>query len=460
LGNNVIKILKMEIKFLLDAFSTSKSDTAMVWNNKQVTYGDLLTQVESAHNVLITNGIIPGEVVALKGDFTPFTIALLLSLIKNRNIIVPFNNPMTKSEIVKYEIAKVQKSIAIDIETDSYTVQNMGFSGEHKYYKDLRTLKAPGLVLFSSGTSGAPKAAVHNFSKLLNKFRTPRKSLRTINFLLFDHWGGLNTLFHTLSNCGVVLAVYDRTPDYVCKYIQDNKVELLPVSPTFLNLLILSETYKRYDLSSIRLISYGTEPMPQSTLERSQAIFPNVKFQQTYGLIELGVLRSKSKSSDSLWVKLGGEGYDLRVVNNTLEIKSDTAILGYLNADTPFTSDGYFITGDQVETDGEYYKILGRKSELINVGGEKVYPQEVESAILELNNVLEVTAYGQSHILTGNIVCVKVVLRENEEKKAFQTRLRKHCRERLKPFQIPVKIEIIEDNLYSHRFKKKRNFDQ
>ena len=87
-------------------------------------------------------------------------------------------------------------------------------------------------------------------------------------------------------------------------------------------MLILSEAYKNYDLSSLKLITYGTEPMPLHTLKRAKEIFPEINFQQTYGLIELGVLRSKSKNDDSLWVKLGGDGFQLRVVDQILQIKA------------------------------------------------------------------------------------------------------------------------------------------
>ena len=104
---------------------------------------------------------------------------------------------MKDSEMSKFEIASVQKTIKVNLRTDDYELENTNFNGVHEFYEILRNLKTSGLVLFSSGTSGDPKAAVHNFSKLLNKFKTPRNSLRTINFLLFDHWGGLNTLLHT-----------------------------------------------------------------------------------------------------------------------------------------------------------------------------------------------------------------------------------------------------------------------
>ena len=143
--------------------------------------------------------------------------------------------------------------------------------------------------------------------------------------------------------------------------------------------------------------------MPKTTLQKLNQIFPKVKLLQTYGLIELGVLNSKSESKDSLWVKVGGEGYNTRVVDGILQIKAESAMLGYLNAESPFTDDGWFVTGDQVLQKDDYIKILGRKSEIINVGGEKVYPQEVENIILQADYVSEVIVYGEK-TLVGNIV--------------------------------------------------------
>ena len=67
---------------------------------------------------------------------------------------------------------------------------------------------------------------------------------------------------------------------------------------------------------------------------------------------------SKSKDNNSLWMKIGGDGYKTRIVNNLLEIKADSAMLGYLNALSPFTEDNWFMTGGAVEQDGEYIKIL------------------------------------------------------------------------------------------------------
>ncbi|MGZ3796331.1 MAG: ANL family adenylate-forming protein, partial [Pseudobdellovibrionaceae bacterium] len=302
----------------------------------------------------------------------------------------------------------------------------------------------------------APKAAVHDFTFLLEKFITPRVAMTTLNFLLFDHWGGLNTLLHTLSNTGTTIMVRNRTPESVCQLIQDFKVALLPATPTFLNLLMISGVHKKYDLSSLKVISYGAEPMPASTLNRLRVAFPKVKLQQTYGLIEVGVLRSKSRDDGSLWVKIGGEGYETRVVDGILQIKTQSTILGYLNAKSPMTDDGWFITGDSVEVEDDYFRILGRKSEIINVGGEKVYPAEVESIIQEINNVSEVTVYGEKNPLIGTIVCAKIKLVNPENSQDFTTRLKLFCSSRMERFKIPVKIAIIDDHQFGDRFKKTR----
>ena len=196
--------------------------------------------------------------------------------------------------------------------------------------------------------------------------------------------------------------------------------------------------------------------MPESTLKRFNHLFPDIKLLQTYGLSEVGILRSKSKSSDSLWVKVGGEGFETRVIDGMLEIKAKSAMLGYLNATSPFTDDGWFKTGDAVEVDGEYIKILGRKSEIINVGGEKVYPQEVENVILEIDNVAEATVYGEKNPIMGNIVCAKVDLKMYEDNKEFTQRLKMYCSERMKKFKVPVKVYISNEKHYTERFKKKR----
>jgi long-chain acyl-CoA synthetase len=442
------------------SFSRQSTDQdAIVWNGQRITYGKLTERIAFWRERL--KDIKPGTVVAIEGDFSPESIAILVTLINANAIIVPLDLKQRAKNTKKYDIAKVALLITCD-ENDDVTigeVNQMNAEGpQNEFYTEIIKRGIPGLILFTSGSSGEPKAAVHDLSKLLEKFKTERKALITINFLLFDHWGGLNTLFHILFNGGTVVTLQDRNPDYVCKLVQEYKVELLPTSPSFLNLLLLGRAYDRWDLSSLKIISYGSEPMPENLLSRVNSVFPNVSLIQTYGLIELGVLRSKSESNESLWVKIGGEGYKVRVVDGLLQIKSDSAMLGYLNADSPFTEDGWFMTGDAVEVKGEYYRILGRKSELINVGGEKVFPQEVENVILQLDFVEDVIVFGSKNPILGTVVAAKVKVKDTstQEEKEMITSIKKHCNNHLSRFKVPVQISISHEEIVNERFKKGR----
>jgi long-chain acyl-CoA synthetase len=451
----------MHIDFLFDVFNEIENDDSIIWKGTNHSYISLFNNIEKSQLLIDSHPIQPGSVVAVIGDFSPNSIALLLALIEKACIIVPLTNTSNKNENRLFEIAQVEFVFRID-EKDVITSQNVSKRSDNKYYKIIREKKHPGLVLFTSGTSGEPKGAVHDFLYLLEKFKTRRKALRTLNFLLFDHWGGLNTMLHILSNGGVVIATKDRNPENVCKLIEKHQIELLPASPTFLNLMLISGAYDNYNVSSLKIISYGTEPMPESTLKRLKINFPDVKLLQTYGLIEVGVMRSKSEKDDSLWVKVGGDGYKTRVVDGMLEIKAKSAMLGYLNAPSPFTEDGWFKTGDAVEVNGEYIKILGRKTEIINVGGEKVYPQEVENVILDMDEVAEATVYGEKNKIIGNIVCVKVKvkIKNKEEGKIFTSKLKGHCKEHLQGYKIPVKVTLVQNISHSERFKKTRKFDE
>jgi acyl-CoA synthetase (AMP-forming)/AMP-acid ligase II len=132
-------------------------------------------------------------------------------------------------------------------------------------------------------------------------------------------------------------------------------------------------------------------------------------------------------------------------------------MLGYLNAPSPFTEDGWFMTGDAVEVDGEYIRVLGRRSESINVGGEKVYPAEVESTLQAMDGVQEVVVSGERNAITGAVVKARVRLETGETVAEFRNRMREFCDGRLSRFKIPQKVVLVGDELRSERFKKIRS---
>ena len=445
----------MDPSWLYERLSDFRGREAFVTDATKVDYGELLDLVRTWRGRLDAHGIEPGRVVALEGDYSPDAVALLLALIDRAAVVVPLCGVTPRERDEFLAIAEVETIVDVRAE-GAGAVRDRPARACHPLTMSLRGSGAPGLVLFSSGATGKSKAALHDFSRLLEKFQVRRPARRTLVFLLPDHIGGLNTLLHTLLNGGTVVAMRHRDPDGVCAAVAAHRVELLPTSPTFLNLLLMSEAYRRHDLSSLALVTYGTEVMPESTLARLHEVLPHVRLQQTYGLSEVGILRSQSRSSGSLWVRLGGEGYETKVVDGILWIRARSAMLGYLNAPSPFDEDGWFDTQDVVELDGDYFRILGRRTEVINVGGQKVHPAEVESVLLQMSNVEDVAVVGEDNAITGQIVTARFNLGRPEALAGFRRRVRSFCRERLAAYKIPARIECTDRAQFNARFKKMR----
>ena len=444
----------MPVEFLLKRFQEAGTAPAMIWKDRVFHYHELLERIRYWQNRL-EEEVAPGTVTVLEGDFSPESVALMLALISRQCVIVPLTAAVESKKKEFAEISEAQVSFVLDAR-DHAKIQQLAGRGSHHLYQELRSRRHAGLVLFSSGTTGKSKAILHDMEHLLEKYKRRRHDFTTLAFLLFDHIAGVDTLFYCLSNKSCLVTLTDRSPDSVCRAVEKYRVEVLPVSATFLNLLLYSEAYRNYDLSSLKYIAYGSEVMLQSTLERCARLFPGVTILQKYGTTEVGTLCSKSKSSDSLWVKLGGEGFETRVVDGILQIKAHSAMMGYLNAPSPFTEDGWFITGDTVEQKGEYYRIHGRACDMINVGGEKVFPAEVEDFIQTLDNVADVVVYGEKNSIMGNIVCADISLVRQEEPKQALLRIKRACFNNLQPWKVPVKVRIVDGISLNERFKKMR----
>jgi len=443
----------MSVDFLLERFRAHGDLPAVIWQDKEYAYGWLLEEIEAAAESLAREGIPPGSVVCLRSEFTPLSVAFLVALARNRNILVPVSHAVRSFELF-CRIAEVE--YVIEICGDELELRRGGGPPSHRLLRELAGMGHPGLVLFSSGSTGESKAAVHDLVPLMNKFHVRKKMLRSLAFLLFDHIGGINTLLYSLSNGGTLVVTEKRDPDTICSLIERHRVELLPTSPSFLQMLLMTRAHENRDLSSLKMITYGTEAMPEHTLKKLHEIFPGVRLKQTYGLSEFGIMSSESRASDSLWIRVGGEDYKTKIVDGILHVRAQTAMLGYLNASSPFDAEGWFNTHDRVDVDREWIRILGRETDIINVGGQKVYPAEVESVLLEMDNVKEACVFGRPNPIMGSVVAARLSLVMEEPLSKLKKRVRSHCKERLEGFKIPAHVEIAEQIPVSDRFKKMR----
>jgi len=448
--------LSFSANFILEQFAKSPDHIAFVNDNREFTYRWVLETTPTYEAFLDETGIRSGDVVAVVADYSPEVFCFILAAFRRGLVLAPLSHDSIIEKDAILEVSQCQWFVEFATELADIVVEHRSAVPDNPVLTGFLERGNPGLLLFSSGSTGQPKGILHDVNSVLEKFRKPRPPVVAITFLMLDHFGGINTLFHILSNIGTVVTVKQRSVATICEAIERHRVQLLPTTPSFLNVLVHADAASRYDLSSLRTISYGTEVMPQTTLDRLRRIFPDAKLQQTYGLSELGVLRSQSRSDGSLWFKVGGEGFQTKVVDDILWIKSDYAMVGYLNAPSPFDKQGWFNTQDRVEVDGDYIKILGRTSDLINIGGRKVYPTEIEEVIVALDNIKDVAVFAEKNAILGQIVVAQVVVNSPEEAKSLRKRVRRACADSLAAYKVPSKVELAPGDLYSARQKKIR----
>lgn len=410
--------------------------------NGTYTFSDLVSQTNKFKN-LLSNKIRNHDRVLIYSDYTFHSISLLLSLSDlNINII-----PLVKTTESEYQekVESVNPHLILSFNDDNkLIIKNSKLTpNKEDVFNDVTNKGDTGIILFSSGTTGKPKVMIQNLTKIISSIKVPRrqKSLRFIILLMFDHIGGLNTLLSCLINGSPFVIPQERSPSLVISLINRHQVNVLPTTPTFLNLLMIDESFDSSKLKSLKLITYGTERMSEIILNKLNSSLPKVKLLQTFGTSETGILKTQSKSSNSLFFKIVDDEKEYKIVGDELYLRSKTQVNGYVNHNNDsFLNDGWYATGDIVQTDGEgYIKIIGRKNKLINVGGLKVLPKEIEDVINSVDGVDDSTVYSEPNNIVGNIVCAKIFT-QFENTKELKSEIKSVCRKNLDKYKIPVKL--------------------
>lgn len=448
----------MADQWMLKRICDSSTKSFLVHNGISYNYQNLSNEINLCYELIIKNGVITGSIVAIVADYSFRSIACFLALVKNKNIIVPITTKISK--VVKVQLKEAFVDWVITLPDSKLSIKKVSIDKDkHSLINDIQQKKASGLVLFTSGSTGKPKAMIHNLDVLIDSFKDTRlKKMRILVFLMFDHIGGINTLLKILASASTMVVPTSRDADEIAKLIQENKVMVLPTTPTFLNLMLINDVQNKYDLNSLKIISYGTEPMPKTLLIKLRECFKGVRLIQTFGTSETGISRTASKSSDSTMIKLDDPDIEHKIVSDELWLRSKTQIMGYLNHNMEsFTEDGWFKTGDLVmENKDGYLTIVGRNKEVINIGGEKVLPIEVESVLLEMPEVLDCIVYAEKNAITGEAVATKVTLTNTISPSELRKRLRVFCKGKIEPFKIPSRIKVVDKASFNERYKKIR----
>src|SRR5690606_17065477 len=412
---------------------------------------ELMTAVNAWRNTLSAQQLRAGAVLGLQGPASLDVVACMLAAWQMRAIValLPGARPDEAARDACCELV---------LQRDAAGEAQFATCEAHPADPLLEALRASGdagVIIFTSGSSGRPRAALHALSRLLGKYGEGGRALRTLAVLQMDHLAGLDALLYTLHAGGAFVIPRNSTPEAVCRAIDAARVEVLAASPSFLRLLCHSDHARHADLSSVAIVTYGSEPMDPATLSRVNARFPHSRVSQKYGTTELGAPRTASEGNDSLWIRLGGEGVQTDVRDGVLWVRSPHRFLGYLGEQGTVDADDWYCTGDRVECRDGWLRILGRASELISVGGNKVAPAQVEAAILELPDVAAASVWGEQNALLGQVVVAQVELAPGTTAAGAERRIRQHCRGRLAAYQVPVRVDVVA-GLVGERLKVRR----
>lgn len=178
---------------------------------------------------------------------------------------------------------------------------------------------------------------------------------------------------------------------------------------------------------------------------------------QTFGTSETGILKTQSKSSNSLYFKIVDPDTDYKIENGELLLSTAKGVAGYENLDSDKFRNGWFYTGDLVELDNEgYLRIIGRKSNIINVGGLKVLPEEIEIVVNKVEGIVDSTAFGENNPITGQMVAIEVVINDNLDEEVIRKEIKAVCSRELEKYKRPVRILFANEIRATQRLKKEK----
>lgn len=328
---------------------------------------------------------------------------------------------------------------------------------------------APALILYTSGTTGAPKGVTLSHANLLANVEAVVAYLRLeagdsiLSVLPFYYAYGSSVLHtHLLAGARVVLAPGLLFPHLILEGIARERVTGFSGVPSTFALLLERTRPQDHDLSSLRYLTQAGGAMPVALARRLRQALPGPRLFVMYGQTE-ATSRLTWLPPERLEEKLGSAG--IPVAGVTLQIRREdgtlaaagesgevwargpNVMLGYWNdpdATARTLQDGWLRTGDLGRLDAEGFLYLdGRRSDMIKTGAHRVHPQDVEEAICEVPGVVEAAAVGVDDEILGQVIKAFVVAQAPIERGA--ERIKAHCRRRLAPYKIPRYVEFVAD---------------
>jgi acyl-coenzyme A synthetase/AMP-(fatty) acid ligase len=313
-------------------------------------------------------------------------------------------------------------------------------------------------VMFTSGTTGAPKMVVHRLAALTGAIARgvpPARNAVWCTFYDIRRYGGLQVLLRALIGGGsmVLSSAREATGDFLAR-AGGAGITFISGTPTHWRRAVLSPAAT---LMSPRDVRMSGEVADQAIIDKLRTLYPNARVCHAFAATEAGVVFDVDDGVagfPAAWLDQPHRGVELAVVDGTLRVRSARTASRYLGDHVAplMDPDGFVDTKDLVERRGDRYHFVGRQDGVINVGGLKVHPEEVEAVVNRHPRVAMSLVRSKRSPIIGEIVIADIVLsaaadpgiKEAGGTKALEAEIIDVCRQTLDGYKVPAVVRVVD----------------
>lgn len=358
------------------------------------------------------------------------TLDLFLNLIKalihNKDVTL-LDQDFTDSEIISLIGEKYTENVV--------HVEGLGLDCFKSYLKLIIESKSQ-ITIYTSGTTGLPKKVVHSVSSFSREIKTGSKFDSSIWGLAFNptHMAGLQVFFQALFNSNTLVDLFNIDTETVNQSILKHEISHISATPTFYRLL----NSKDIVFNDVKSVTLGGEKSEDNLYRIVKRMFPFAKVKNIYASTEAGSLLC----SDGEFFYIPERLKDKIIIKeNVLYINE--SLLGQMS--NLLIENGWYCSGDVIEwkhDSDHYFKLIGKSNEMINVGGYKVNPHEVELELRSIDGIENAFVFGKANSVLGNLICAEIVLEKGTE--IEEKKIKDILRMKLQQFKIPRKIFFVD----------------
>jgi len=374
-------------------------------------------------------------------DYYSVFKTIIISMLHGKEIVL-VDSDFSDSELETLTGQTTFSSFNVDLDpldppivSKSQLIKGLNATGEH--WK---------VTLYTSGTTGIPKKVTHSYNSITRFVKYSKQNRDSVWGYAYNptHMAGLQVFLQALMNGNSMVNLFHLSTEDIYREIEENQITHISATPTFYRLLL---PYHK-SFPSMQRITSGGEKFNERMSSQIGEVFPNAKINNVYASTEAGTLFASD--NNDFTVKPEFEGL-VKIEENELIIHK--SLLG----ESEMKVDEWYPTGDIIDLISRNplkFRFVSRKNEMINVGGYKVDPNEVEEYIRMIPGIKAARVFAKHNSVIGNLICCELV---SEDSQLSEPDIRAFLQSRLQEFKIPRMFTFREKISTTRTGKTKRS---